>query len=70
MDCKAFTEHLEFYLDRELGEPERTEVQEHALACSSCGAVMSRQREFRGRLRSSGNHAMLPTAMAARLAVG
>ena len=67
MDCKAFTEHLEFYLDRELGEPERTEVQEHALACTSCGAAMSKQREFRGRLRSSANHAALPGAMAARL---
>jgi anti-sigma factor RsiW len=67
VDCKAFTEHLEFYLDRELGEPERTEVQEHALSCTTCGAVMSKQREFRGRLRSSGHHASLPSAMAARL---
>lgn len=67
MDCKAFIDHLEFYLDRELGEPERTEVQEHAIACTGCGAVMAKQREFRGRLRNSANHSALPSDMAARL---
>lgn len=67
MDCKAFIDHLEFYLDRELGEPERTEVQEHAIACAGCGGVMAKQREFRGRLRTSANQTALPSAMSARL---
>lgn len=67
MDCKAFIDHLEFYLDRELGEPERTEVQEHAIACAACGAVMAKQREFRGRLRTSASRTALPAGMAARL---
>lgn len=67
MDCRAFIDHLEFYLDRELGEPERTEVQEHAIACATCGGVMAKQREFRGRLRSSAQQAALPSDMAARL---
>ena len=68
MDCERALLELEAYLDRELAEPARAEVERHLVGCASCFD----RSEFRLRLREivrrkCGVEAELPHAVVVRI---
>jgi anti-sigma factor (TIGR02949 family) len=68
MDCERALHELEAYLDGELAEAGRVEVERHLFGCSDCFD----RSEFRGRVREivrrkCGVEADLPTKVAERI---
>jgi hypothetical protein len=46
MDCTQVAELLVFFACNEVNERERTAIEQHLAACSSCQALLSEEREF------------------------
>ena len=51
MDCKTIERYLDLYLDGELAQEERMEVEVHLFECESCRAFASSELRWRQRLR-------------------
>jgi len=68
MDCEQALSELEAYLDGELAEPGRAEVESHLFGCAHCfdrGEFRRRVREIVG--RKCGIRADLPSGVAERI---
>jgi anti-sigma factor (TIGR02949 family) len=68
MDCERALLELEAYLDGEMGEPARAEVERHLFGCTSCFD----RSEFRLRVREivrrkCGTEVALPEPVAVRI---
>ena len=47
ISCDQFADGLGDLLERDLGDPERTHLEAHALACAECGALLADLRKLR-----------------------
>jgi anti-sigma factor RsiW len=52
MKCNDCRENLDLYLDTELIEPERSELEVHVASCDACRTRLERRRETRRKLRA------------------
>jgi anti-sigma factor RsiW len=52
MNCNDYRQNIDAYIDGELVERERAEVEAHAGVCASCASVLERRRATRAQLRA------------------
>ena len=51
MNCNHVREHLDYYLDGELADLERGEIEAHLSGCDDCARVLASRRDMKSRLR-------------------
>ncbi|MBI4751293.1 MAG: zf-HC2 domain-containing protein [Acidobacteria bacterium] len=50
--CDRFRDQISFYLDEELGEPERAQLADHLGQCESCHKVFEQEQQFLAHIRA------------------
>lgn len=66
ISCDEALQHLFAYLDRELDERSRGEMEQHLHRCRSCYSRAEFEKRLKERLRATG-HDELPATLAARV---
>ncbi|HNJ39891.1 MAG TPA: zf-HC2 domain-containing protein, partial [Acidobacteriota bacterium] len=51
--CDRFRDQISFYLDDELGEPERAQLTNHLGQCTSCHKLFEQEQQFLAHIRAS-----------------
>ena len=65
MDHGQIQNRFSAYLDGEIGDPERAQIEAHCRECGECAAILADLREVSGLVR--GSRAALSAAMMPRL---
>ncbi len=67
-DCAEVERTVDVYLDRELADEDRVELERHVAGCEACARLVREQAAFKARFRAAASvRARLPQGMRARI---